>query len=343
MTTFSLAAEPSSWRRVSDGLRPGASVALAPGYYQPRRLTVPGVTLRATTMLQASLEDRIEVEAEDVTLHGLRSHGGMVLKAPGTKVIRSVIRDSGQSDCVHFAGANQSLVWCEITNFQAVGISADGGARNPSVHGCLVHGQIAGGKAGTLAMMMIGHSHADSDKPINIRISQTLVYDSRSHDVIEIKSSGAQIDDCTVLGGDLMQRHGIVAMVCRSCWVEGGDIQLNSNSPTAIRCKTVKGILRVVNGTASVEDLLKKTKNQKSLYPYSNNARVHNHDGTVVVGWNAKRPLWTLPALGTEVADCPTVQNPHNVACGKAPSIPADQLPPAPRKLTTADVGPRAS
>jgi hypothetical protein len=335
-------ADPSSYARVVSSLKPGTAVRLAPGHYNFTSIHVPDVLFYADQPGQVFVDGRVELHEASTAVLLLDIGGGLVLDADGTRASRCTVHGSDGVDLVSVQGGDCVLDWCDVSDFAGIGVGVQAkSARRPLFFGLHVFGQRSSGPPSSGTVFMIGHSHVDSDQPVNGHYERILIEGSRTHDGFEIKSSDNMVVDVTAIGCDVMMRHGMRASSFVSCWAErvggqGGRIQLNSNNPKAVRCH---GLLAIAAGNGSVEDLLHKGAGD-AIYPFANGAEGHHHDGPVEVGnlFSAQRHM---PPVGTRLDSCPTVKTTAGTYTAATP-IPPDQLPPPARRLTAADVGPAA-
>jgi hypothetical protein len=335
-------ADRAGFSRVVAGMKPGTAVRLAPGHYNFTDIHVPGCLFYADQPGTVMVDGRVELHTPETAVLNLDIGGGLVLDGPNARASRCTIHGSSDVDLVSVQGTSNVLDWCAISDFGGIGVGVQAkSARNPVFFGLHVFGQRASGPPNSGTVFMIGHSHVDSDQPVNGHYERILIEGSRTHDGFEVKSSDNVGVDITAIGADVMQRHGIRAARWERCWAEpvggkGGRIQLNSNNPVAVCCH---GMLAIAAGNGSVEDLLNKGKGD-SIYPFAAGAQAWKHDGPVVVG-DRHGPERPMPPVGTRLADCPTVKRIAGDVAAAEP-IPPERLPPPARRLTAADVGPAA-
>jgi hypothetical protein len=335
-------ADPSTFSRVTNALKPNTAVLLAPGHYSFTSIHTPDVLLYAARPGTVFVDNRVELHTADTAVLGLEIAGGLVLDGARTRGSRCRVRGSDGVDLVSAQGADNILDWCEIFDFAGIGVGVQAKTcRRPVMFGLHVHSQRPSGPAHSGTVFMIGHDHTDSGQPVQGHYERILMEGSRSHDGFEVKSSDNLVVDVTAIGCDVMQRHGLRAATFVSCWAEpkggqGGRIQLNANRPKAIRCH---GLLAVAAGNGSEKDVIDKSGGQ-SIYPYADGAEVHHHDGVVEIGnlFSASRKM---PPVGTRLDACPNVKKTAGTFAAATP-IPPDKLPPPARRLTPADVGPAA-
>lgn len=330
-------ADPGSIKRVLSSLRTGTAVRLAPGKYDFQGVNVPGCIVYAARFGTVTVGQRVQMHAPDSAILNLIVSDGIVLDGDRSRASRCRSGGAGQSvGGVNMVGNDNVLDWCEVQDFQGIGIEGNNNCRRPVIFGIHIHGQKIG-PAGTNSMMMIGTSKEASALPIAPYVGRTLVDGSVKHDGVELKTSSAVIEDVTVVGCDLMQRHGKIGLRAVSCWAENGRIQLNDGGASAISCvtgTTEDACLAIVAGTISGDQLRAGT----SGYPYAVNAHAEHHRGLVMVGW--ARPGWNRPPVNSTYAACPSVRIAPGV---QAKEIAPSGAAPAPaRKLTPGQVGPEA-
>jgi hypothetical protein len=298
------------------------------------------IQIYAATTLQAQITGRVTLSSANVIIARCDVPKGIDLNGSRTRAHRCRCNGVGDSDrnTILINGDDCIADWCETSNFANEGIR-NAGYRN-RIQRCVLTGKTKSPAGTPSAVISSGGSKADSGKSFKCEIIENLVYANNENNGIELKSSDNVVEGNTILGGggqstNINNRHG-VRNVYRRNWVEGGgQLQLSDHNSVAVRNK---GELGVNGGSVSGDELRSGT----SGIVYAEDAVAIDHDGSIEIGgWNGTNPP-PKPPLRTILENC--TGSVKTISGTYSPrGITSYPRPAAPKKLTTADVGPFGS
>jgi hypothetical protein len=236
--------------------------------------------------------------------------------------------------------------FCELTNFAGRGLQIGGGAQQPRIYRNWVHRQTGFDREANSAIIS-GLGRGTSATQIGAHILENLVEDVRVIQAIETRSSGNRIEGNTVIGAenpaDILVRHGLDNVFVGN-WVENGRLLVGDIRSVVVRNRVGgKSFLPCIAARAG-EVTGNQLRAGTAGYPISEGARLIANEASIELGWRELE--WQLKPLATtieahnrktwpvKITFCDSRQITYAATTSYSP------LPPAPRRLTSADVGP---
>jgi hypothetical protein len=348
-----LVSDATQLRAALTSAKPGSRIVLADGIYsgdfvvtQPGTQAQP-IVIQASKTLGTTLTGQLIVQASDVSVVGLTVTKGIDLDADRTRASRCRVDGSGLVPPIQITNGTGVVVeFCELINFGGRGLQIEGRAQQPRVYRNWVHGQV-GSDSEAIAAIISGVGRGTSATPIGAHIIENLIEDIRVRQAIETKSSGNRIEGNTVIGtekpADILVRHGLDNVLIGN-WVEDGRVLVGDMRSVAVRNWVGGKRFLPCIGVKAGDITGNQLRAGKIGYPISEDARLIANEGIVDLGWRYSD--WNLKPLATaieahnqktwpvKITRCDSNQITYATTTSFSP------MPPAPRQLTTADVGP---
>ncbi len=210
---------PPSWTREPESLlqstvQPGDTVELRGEFTKPIKLQVSRVTLRPA-----------DLNAPPTIKSTIR------LAQPEQKVLGLKVVPGASAAAIEVAAPGCEVGWCEITGFAARGIVIGKTGTGAHVHHNWVHDQAALTGA-AVAGIIAGTGRGTSATPIQALIESNRLEKLKAFQAIEFKSSRNKARGNTVIGAEIVMRHGNDNRT-EGNWVKDGLIGLCGERPVS--------------------------------------------------------------------------------------------------------------
>ena len=305
-------------------VQPGDTVELRGEFTKPIKLQVSRVTLRPA-----------DLNAPPTIKSTIR------LAQPEQKVLGLKVVPGASAAAIEVAAPGCEVGWCEITGFAARGIVIGKTGTGAHVHHNWVHDQAALTGA-AVAGIIAGTGRGTSATPIQALIEFNRLEKLKAFQAIEFKSSRNKARGNTVIGAEIVMRHGNDNRT-EGNWVKDGLIGLCGERPvSAFDHVFGETASRGPSGIALRAGTIDSSTPQAGQYIPARDAIVCDTSSDIIDGWvKGNGVRWTEPPVNSgsarhtgtvKDAKCPGGVSPANVQNSAAP---------APRELTADEVGPK--